>query len=76
MPDHELDFEDIPELTDDELRRARRVGRPQTGHAKRLIAIRIEPDLLAQIRRIASKLGKPYQTLIHEMLKKAAKQAA
>jgi len=76
MPDADLDFEDVPELTDAELRRARRVGRPVTGHAKRLIAFRIDPNLLAQLRRMAAKVGKPYQTLIHELLKSAAKRAA
>jgi len=72
MPDSRLDLSDIPELTDDELKRARRVGRPKTGHAKQLIAIRISPRLLAQLRRLAAKQDKPYQTLIHELLERAA----
>ena len=72
MPDSRIDFSDIPESTDAELRRARRVGRPKTGNAKQLIAIRISPRLLAQLRRLAAKQSKPYQTLIHEMLERAA----
>ncbi len=76
MQDIEIDFSDIPESTPEELKRARRIGRPQTGYAKHLIAIRISPRLLAQIRRIAAEQGKPYQTLIHEMLERAAKKAA
>jgi predicted DNA binding CopG/RHH family protein len=68
-----IDFSDIPESTDEELRRARRVGRPKTGNAKQLIAIRISPRLLAQLRRLAEKRDKPYQTLIHELLEKAAR---
>lgn len=76
MRDSEIDFSDIPESTPEELKRARRVGRPTTGHAKQLIAIRISPTLLAQIRRMAAKQRKPYQTLIHEMLQRAAKHAA
>jgi predicted DNA binding CopG/RHH family protein len=75
-PDSHIDFSDIPESTDAELKRARRVGRPRTGQAKQLIAIRIAPRLLAQIRRRAAKLSKPYQTLIHELLEKAAARAA
>ena len=71
-----IDFSDIPESTDEELRRARRVGRPKTGHAKQLIAIRIAPRLLAQLRRLAAKQSKPYQTLIHELLERAAKGKA
>ena len=72
MLDSQIDFSDIPESTDTELKRARRVGRPRSGNAKRLIAIRIAPRLLAQIRRLAAKQSKPYQTLIHELLEHAS----
>ncbi len=72
MPDSRLNLSDIPEATDEQLRRARRVGRPVTGNAKQLIAIRIAPRLLAQLRRLAAKQSKPYQTLIHELLERAA----
>lgn len=76
MPDREIDFSDIPESTDEELKRARRVGRPATGNAKQLIAIRIDPKLLSALRKLATKQDKPYQTLIHELLEEAAKKAA
>jgi predicted DNA binding CopG/RHH family protein len=76
IPDRQIDFSDIPESTDAELKRARRVGRPRTGQAKQLIAIRISPKLLQQLRRLAAKQDKPYQTLIHELLEKAAKRVA
>jgi predicted DNA binding CopG/RHH family protein len=76
ISDDQIDFSDIPESTDAELKRARRVGRPKTGRAKQLIAIRISPGLLAQLRRLAAKQDKPYQTLIHELLEKAAKKVA
>lgn len=66
-----IDFSDLPESTDQELRRARRVGRPKTGNAKQLIAIRISPKLLSRLRRLAAKRDKPYQTFIHELLEKA-----
>jgi predicted DNA binding CopG/RHH family protein len=52
------------------------VGRPRSEAAKQLIAIRIDPRLLASLRRMATRLGKPYQTLIHELLEKAAGHAA
>ncbi|MGC1620417.1 MAG: hypothetical protein WA765_18140 [Candidatus Acidiferrum sp.] len=74
--DSKLDFSGIPESTVAELRRARRVGRPATGHAKQLIAIRIAPKLLRQLRRMAAKQSKPYQTLIHELLEKSARKVA
>jgi predicted DNA binding CopG/RHH family protein len=72
MPDSALNLSDIPEATDAQLRRARRVGRPVTGRAKQLIAIRIAPRLLSRLRRLAAKQSKPYQTLIHELLERAA----
>ena len=75
-PDSQIDFSDIPESTDEELRRARRVGRPTSGMAKQLIAIRLSPSLLDQLRKMAAKQGKPYQTLIHELLERAASHAA
>jgi len=73
-PDNQIDFSDIRESTDEELRRARRLGRPKTGSAKQLIAIRIAPRLLAQLRRLAAKQSKPYQTFIHELLERAAQK--
>jgi uncharacterized protein (DUF4415 family) len=77
IPDSQIDFSDIPESTDEELRRARRVGRPKTGRpARQLIAIRIDPLLLSRLRALAAKQKKPYQTYIHEILEQAAKRAA
>ncbi len=76
IPDSRIDLSDIPEATDEELRRARRVGRPASGNAKQLIAIRIAPRLLDQLRRMAAKQSKPYQTLIHELVEKAARRVA
>lgn len=76
IPDSQIDFSDIPESTEEELRRARRVGRPASGMAKQLIAIRLSPQLLSRLRKMAAKQGKPYQTLIHELLEKASSHAA
>jgi len=76
IPDSCIDFSDIPESTDAELARARRVGRPKSPHAKQLIAIRIDPRLLARLRRLARRRRKPYQTMIHELLERAANRPA
>ena len=76
IPDSRIDFSDVPESTDEELKRARRVGRPVTGNAKQLIAIRIDPTVLAKLRKMAEGQEKPYQTLIHDLLKRATKKAA
>src|SRR5258707_8661804 len=67
-----IDFFDIPESTDVELRGARRVRRPRTGKSKQLIALRISPQLLAQLRRLASRQDMPYQTLLHDLLQSPA----
>jgi len=74
--DSEIDFSDIPESTEAELAKARRVGRPKTGQAKQLIAFRIDPKLLLKLRKLAEKKGRPYQTLLHEILESAVKKAA
>lgn len=74
IPDSQIDFSDIPESTDSELKRARRVGRPKSAYAKQLIAIRIEPRLLAKLKRLAHRSQTPYQTLIHQLLERAAKR--
>lgn len=76
MPDSKIDFSDIPEATDEDLKRMRRVGRPSSGMAKQLIAIRLSPKLLNQLRKMADAQGKPYQSLIHELLEKAASRPA
>jgi uncharacterized protein (DUF4415 family) len=70
-----IDFSDIPQSTYEELKRARRVGRPKSENAKQLIAIRISPRLLTQLRRLAAKRDKPYQTLIHELLEQATRKS-
>jgi predicted DNA binding CopG/RHH family protein len=76
ISDPKIDFSDVPESTDEELSRATRVGRPRTGNAKQLIAFRIEPALLAKLRKLAAKKGRPYQTLLHEIIESAVKKAA
>jgi predicted DNA binding CopG/RHH family protein len=74
--DPEIDFSDIPESTASELKRAVRVGRPSTGNAKQLIAIRISPALLSRVRKLADVSHKPYQTLLHELIEDAVDRKA
>lgn len=74
-PNRTIDFSDIPELTDAQLKKARRVGRPKSENPKKLIAVRLSPKLLADIQRIAARKKKPYQTLMHELLEKAIQAA-
>jgi predicted DNA binding CopG/RHH family protein len=77
MPDSDIDYSDIPESTDGELKTARRVGRPKSDRLPRqLIAIRIAPELLLKLRKLAAAQDLPYQSFIHELLEKAAKDVA
>lgn len=70
--DADIDFSDIPELTDEQLKKARRLGRPRLGDkAKRLISIRLDPELLLSLQEQAEKKGIGYQNLIHQILQKA-----
>ncbi len=72
-----IDFSDAPELSDEQLARARRVGRPPLGRsARELIAIRIDPDMLRSLRVEATRAGIGYQTLIHTLLEKHVRARA
>jgi uncharacterized protein (DUF4415 family) len=64
-----IDFSDIPETSSAQLRAMRRVGRPPLGaQARRLIAIRIDPQVLGAVRREAKRRGLGYQSLINDLL--------
>ena len=64
-----IDFSDIPEASSAQLGVMRRVGRPPLGHAaRRLIAIRIDPQVLAAVRREAKRRALGYQSLINQIL--------
>jgi uncharacterized protein (DUF4415 family) len=68
-PSRAIDFSDIPEASDEQLRAMRRVGRPPVGGgARRLIAIRVDPDVLERFRKEARRRKIGYQTLINEVL--------
>ena len=68
-PRRRIDFSDIPEASDEQLRAMRRVGRPPLGGAPRqLIAIRVDPDVLERFRKEARRRRVGYQTLINEVL--------
>ena len=64
-----IDFSDIPEASSAQLGVMRRVGRPPLGSAaRRLIAIRIDPIVLAAVRREAKRRALGYQSLINQIL--------
>ena len=71
-----IDFSDIPELSAKTLAKAKKVGRPRSKNPKQLIAFRIEPKLLNNLKKLAKKKKTPYQTLLHELLKSAVEEAA
>lgn len=76
-PDSKIDFSDIPELTTKQLRSMKRVGRPLMHDApKKAIALRLDPKVLQQFRRLAEKVGKGYQVLMNEVLARYAARHA
>ena len=72
-----IDFSDIPELSDKQLSRMRRVGRPTVGdEPRKLIAIRLDAKVLSWLRQTAEKKGKPYQSLVNEILAEEMRKAS
>lgn len=64
-----IDFSDIPHASAAQPGAMRRVGRPPLGtRARRLIAIRIDPRVLAAVRREAGRKALGYQSLINDIL--------
>jgi uncharacterized protein (DUF4415 family) len=64
-----IDFSDIPEVSREQLRAMRRVGRPPLGdRARQLIAIRLDARVLAEFRKEAKRRNVGYQTLINKVL--------
>jgi uncharacterized protein (DUF4415 family) len=74
-----VDPDDPPELTKEHFERADvyegerlvRRGRPASGKAKRLVSLRIDPDVLEQLRG----LGSGWQTRAAEVLREFANTA-
>ena len=76
MKRRKINFSDIPELSEKQLSGMRRVGRPPIGdEAKKLIAIRLDAKILRWIRKTAEEKGRPYQTLINDILAKEMRKA-
>jgi uncharacterized protein (DUF4415 family) len=64
-----IDFSEIPEASSEQLRGMHRVGRPPLGDAtRRLIAIRLDPEVLNRFRKEAKRRKVGYQTLINRVL--------
>src|SRR3989338_1566708 len=72
-----IDFSDIPELSEKQLSRMRRVGRPPLGdEPRKLIAIRMDAKVLAWLRKTADRKGLPYQSLVNEILAEEMRKAS
>ena len=77
MKRRKIDFSDIPELSDKQLSRMRRVGRPTTGdEPRKLIAIRLDAKVLGWLRKSAEKKGLPYQSLVNQILAEEMRKAS
>lgn len=76
IPDRDIDFSDIPEMSDEQLGSMKRMGRPLFGERPRkLVAVRIDPQVLDSLRHEAEKKDTGYQTLINEILARHVKKA-
>src|SRR3954466_9111412 len=63
-----IDYSEIPEASREQLKAMRRVGRPPIGdEPRRLIAIRVDPNVLKSFRNEARRRRVGYQTLINEV---------
>lgn len=72
IKDSEIDYSDIPELSNAELKKFKRVGRPLVGDSpKQAISLRVEIVVLEKLKKKAKLKGIGYQSLINEILKKA-----
>jgi uncharacterized protein (DUF4415 family) len=72
-----IDFSDIPEASAAQLKTLRRVGRPLLGNQPRkLIAIRVDADVLDQFRKEARRRRVGYQTLINQVLAEHVRNGA
>ena len=76
ISDKKIDFSDIPEFTKPELAIAKPVGRPKIANPKKLMAIRMAPKLIHDLKKLAKKRHIPYQTLLHKLLEEAVDRAA
>jgi len=77
MKSKKIDFSDIPELSDKQLERMRRVGRPTVGdEPRKLIAIRLDAKVLSWLRKTAAKKGTPYQSLVNDILAEEMRKAS
>ena len=64
-----IDFSDMPDSSPEQSRVMRRVGPPAVGdEPSQLIAIRVDPSVLEQLRKEARRRRVGYQTLINEVL--------
>lgn len=62
--DSDIDYSDIPELTEEQIRSARRP-------AKKLVAVRLDPDVLEWLQ----EYGEGYSTRINRILRAVMAQA-
>ncbi|MDO8354956.1 MAG: hypothetical protein Q7U76_01010 [Nitrospirota bacterium] len=65
MPDSQIDFSDIPESTEEELRGARRVGRPSNGTAEAKSFAQDVGRALRRAAKIARATARTHHTPIY-----------
>ena len=77
MKSKKINFSDIPELSDKQRSRMRRVGRPTVGdEPRKLIAIRLDAKVLSWLRKTAEKKGQSCQSLVNGILAEKLRKAS
>ena len=76
LPDSKIDFSDIPELTDQQLAKARRISEINKKLPTQLVAARMSPGLVFKLQKLAKIRKKDCQLLISQLLEEAIKVAA
>ena len=64
MKDEDIDYSDIPPMTEADLARAVRPGRPRSANPKKLIAVRVDSDIYAAVKKIPG-----YSARVNDMLR-------
>jgi len=70
MPDDQIDFSDIPEITEEQWKAARRFYKP----VKQPVTMRLDADIVAWFKDHAE--GRPYQSEINRVLRRHVAEAS
>ena len=68
VKDEDIDLSDIPELTDTDFAKAKRLGRPLKPVTKKSVTIRFSPEVLAGLKKTGAKWQTKADDILREWL--------